>query len=173
MSYSDEQLKKKLYDIVFAINGGTVIWANQGKPAPNGSYLTLWLGPIMHIGNDELDLIEEKLTTVGVREMMLSVNSYGLNPGAALRKLINRLQWPVYIDMLYAGDVKLVYVKPSDIRSIPELTDAKFSDRCQVDLTIRFTENDSDDTTELIETVELTNEIDDSQTIINPQPEEP
>jgi len=150
MITSIEDLYGSLQSLISTATGvGTVILADQGRPAPEGLYATYNPVPIRAVGHPrqsrELVAAEEDFnesllgadwedydaTTISQMELTLSVNFFNEGARDAAWKMHNAMhRWPVQERLYTAG---IAWRGNSEVRRLTEVIQAGLQPRYQVD----------------------------------------
>lgn len=163
-------VKKKIYDVIkkYANSGATVIWEKQVEARPPKPYISLDLisGPNMVGQPDEyVDIADNKVIQVSMRQFTLSVNYFGQNAFAELGRVQESLKLPTARELF--GQEDIVFIGDSGLRDLSALMENRFESRSQMDCEFRTTEVVKDQDTTVIETVILNNDIDGTLTTIS------
>lgn len=167
--FSNANVRKKIYDVIkkYANSGATIIWENQAEARPAKPYISLHIisGPNL-VGNPDeyVDRTDDKVVQTGMRTFTLSVNYFGQDAFSELAKVQESLCLPTANELLSQQD--LVLVRDNGISDLSALMENRFESRCQMDLVFRTTVTVKDQDTTVIETVELSNDLDHTMTVI-------
>lgn len=179
----DKQLRKSLFDWASSYtpldddDEVTVIWANQGAVRPPIPYVLLNIiaGPIKNGGQDDIETLESGDTRVsGYREITLSINYFGPNAVGKLSVLQTSVEFPQVTEYFRSKDI--AYISDSGVKDLNTVMETRFENRAQIDFRFRVLSEalaseivgTATDIITAIETVELGNEMDDTETEINP-----
>ncbi len=160
---NEKVINKALYDVLRAMMPieCKVIAADQNEPRPMRPYVT-WkvTGGPMREGWDAEEYLEEDeesgLSYGGSRTIVVSLNFYGERALEGLARVQSRLQWETNRAILSAKN--LVFVSDSGVRDLSQLLETQTETRSQMDVTMRFTALDVDESVGVIERVEITGE---------------
>lgn len=167
---NDESLRKALYSwiIKFVDNGVTVFWENQAEQRPQKPYVSMnfLTGPIK-TGTDDWETNGDGTTRVsGPRQVNFSINYFGQQAMGKLSRVQGSFELPSC--PVYFNPLKMAYISDSGVRDLTQVQENRFETRAQMDVRFSTIAEMTDTTTDIIETVVLENELDNTETVINP-----
>jgi hypothetical protein len=153
------QLKAAVYAWVYGATSTTVIFAEQDSPRPDPPYLTVKVGTVASVGQEEtremVDPGAPALATqhyFGDREVTVSVQAFGDGAMDLARKAARALATETTMAQLAAANLCHRGTIPA-VNELTELLDTGFEERAQFDAALAFGE-DYTDIVGLIEVVE-------------------
>jgi hypothetical protein len=179
----DKALRKAIYDWAVAYTPVaeedelSVIWSNQGVKRPPVPYVSLNIiaGPVKSGGQDDLETLDSGDTRVsGFREITLSINYFGPNAIGYLSALQTSVEFPDVTTYFKSKDI--AYISDTGVRDLNGLLENRFENRAQMDMRFRVLSEalasvvigEEEEIITAIEHVVIENELDDTETEINP-----
>ncbi|WP_448510320.1 phage neck terminator protein [Immundisolibacter sp.] len=142
--------------------GVTIIWANQAEARPEKPYVSLQIimGPKKIGYDDELVGADNKVARRGVRELTVSVNYFGAEALTKMASFQESIELPTAREMLRVTN--LVLVRSTSPRDLSALMENRFETRAQMDVDFRLSSEVKDLDSTYIESVILSNDLDNS-----------
>lgn len=149
-----------LWTWVDGVDSGTVIWAEQNAPIPDGAFATLRLASLVQVGQDftappvetgpGTDVFESDIT--GNREFTLEVQTFGADAFGRAEAIRSSLQRVSVLDALRAAGI--VFVDRLGITNVTALDGNRQEERAAVDILFRAAQVQTEELP-VIETVEV------------------
>lgn len=144
----------------------TVIFANQNAPRPAKPYGTILIMSVIRVGqNDEQRETDNygEMALVGQRQMTVSLNIYGEGAIDYMETLQQSLS-KFSVLQNYFGSAPISILNKSTIQNLTYLLETDFESRAQMDITIGYAVDYTDDVG-LIEHVEVVGTVNDEELI--------
>lgn len=150
------------------VTGLETIFANPNAPRPTIPYVLIHVFQNVPIGTREAEttLKIDESTDVdysNVELLSVSINVYYSNAYKLATKLKDSLGRVTVTDQLFAAG--LGYNKAGNVQDIPEIINKQWEERGQFDCFF-FTRSSDEENIETIQSVEITNEVDETTVII-------
>lgn len=162
-------IEDALYTWAFGVTAVQTIFAHPNAPRPTGQYILINILESTKIGweeKTEVLLIDDSIDIdySNVENLFVSINVYRGDALQLSTKLKDSLARVTVRDQLFASG--LGFNRVGSVNEIPEVIDKKWEERAQFDCFF-FTRSLDEENIETIKQIELTNELDNTTTIIS------
>lgn len=156
---TESEIKSSIYDWFSSATGITVIFDDQAEgKRPAKPYGTIRIISQVNVGDQQRQIDADGIATIaGWRRMLISLNVIG--PGAIdyMNDALMSLSKQTVLDDFFWSD-GIAIVDKGPVQNLTTLLETVFEPRAQMDLTISYAQEDTDDVG-YIESVEVNDDI--------------